>query len=86
MRIFNVETFCESISPIYIISKILGQVPYGFIRSNKRVLLKFSAFSVIYSLLCYALYCAALYYFVIENLRFNYYENYPSIGLIGNVS
>lgn len=39
--------------------------------------------SVAYALFFYGLYCIVLYIVIIDNLRFNYYQNYPTISFVG---
>jgi hypothetical protein len=45
--------------------------------------LQYSSLGIIYVLLFFILYCAILFFFIIDNLNFDYYKNYPTISFVG---
>ncbi|CRK93316.1 CLUMA_CG006857, isoform A [Clunio marinus] len=73
--------FREANSPIYFVSKALGQLPFCIeFGKRNRTVLKFTILSVAFSMFCYSLYCASMYFFAVKT-----YENagsFPTISLI----
>ena len=78
----------EANSPIYFLSKILGQTPYGFKRAKMGKIPGFSLsfLNGLYGVVLFVLYIGGLSFFVYASIIYDFFAAFPMISFVGKTA